>query len=570
MAKYYYYIDYGAGFVNINPHNNNLDLAIAREQNDFIQRKKLTGEFSLIGSEAVAAESYYIGSGNIDAPINIYENGTSGGGGTLVYDGVASTEGLFDYDQSGNAISVTFTTFKTTDDYTDFIPLLPITAKSGDIKQNPGSPISYFSPLKDKIAIESQATLCNEIRAYSHDGTNFSFTGTALNIGMTGRVTAMTIYIDTRTIVILDNANGILKTYHWSGAVWTASGIITDYVLSGSRFGNWAICDTSTVSVTSCVIVDDDIRRLLIMSVVAGVWTPSIDTSFFFPDMKYPSISTLNASGHYVITDDIGKELQVYSGNLKVGESFSISDVVKPKICTLDLATSTIALVDEFTGRLRAFRFTGTTWAELGGILVVAGAEPSLSLDKTNIVNYYDTENGLLTKYTFDGTSIWTKTGNTLSIGNGYSASVPGVQTTGGNVLGLIQSNTMVVEDPSGLSYAGYCNKLLYEVTSGGFEYGVPLTGNGAAIDITKLGLKTLNYIHDNASDLGANIEDGYNWSLKKLFKIAELFKSYWYLESTGSTFPDYDVKFTTPDFWYRCSSYSYSKSIITKKTLQG
>jgi hypothetical protein len=196
MEKYYYYIDYGSGYVNITPHDNNLILSWVRgELNDFIARKKLAGNFTLIDSEAVAAEDYFIVNGNLEAPIEIWEDDVKGSG-TLIYEGLAETEGVFDYDSSGNAITVSFKEFTTRDNYT----LTP----------------TYRSSVTEGVLFENENNSIEELRSYTFDGTNFALTGNTLAVPNLGRIAADIDSDDSGIIYYIDNYTNHIRSFQYT------------------------------------------------------------------------------------------------------------------------------------------------------------------------------------------------------------------------------------------------------------------------------------------------------------------------------------------------------------------
>ena len=60
-VKFYFYIDYGGGFTQINPVNIACKIGWERGVlNDYISRKILKGNFTLSDTEYTAAETYFI------------------------------------------------------------------------------------------------------------------------------------------------------------------------------------------------------------------------------------------------------------------------------------------------------------------------------------------------------------------------------------------------------------------------------------------------------------------------------------------------------------------------------
>lgn len=578
--KYYYYIDYGSGDVNINPHDNNLELSWIRgELNDFIARKKLTGTFALIDSEAVAAESYYIGLGNIEAPIKIYENGDSISG-TLIYEGWATTEGIFDYDDSGNAISCTFNSFRTNDKYTNLIKYWNESIKFRDIQLASSTPIGYNSNVRSQSLFENINNTIDSLDCYTWNGTNFITTGNSLSTGNIGRIAGVAASTaGGGGVFYIDNYTHTLRSKQYIAPNWTT--LYPEYVVVSSLvYGNWAILSTSS---TSCYVVNET-GAFYQLDVVGGVWT---ETSFnFYSNLlgRYPSICLVDPTSYtfplWAYINDETKVLQAYLLTTAYGEGFDLSGVSKPKICGLDYTSGTIAIVDESTKLLRALQFNYPTgsWTELGSIQVNSNIEPEICYSSANVINFHDSQTGLTEKYTFTpATNIWAITGSTTTIGNaddGYSTVFVTVDNTATEQIAFIKSGSMVLIDSGTKSIQNYINSIIDHVTLrdslSTFPCLIPDTGSGSDLDLSKLALSNAEQTADNIIDRIELNDYENNYTLKDIIQIIELFQQYFYLETSADPLIDYDILFTQPD---QFSSFgtdivvdSYSSSLLRSR----
>jgi hypothetical protein len=211
-GKYTYYIDWGAGYVEVDPYKNKLKLEWRREFNDFISRKRLSGNFSLIEDEADDAELYYITNGNYEAPIKIYENGTSVTG-DLIYEGWARLKGSYDF----SAKTVALDSFRTNDVYTELIPYLDI-AIAGNNFVNPDVNI-----IEDRFTVQGLGANSSEIQGYTYSSPNWSTTGNAFPLTDIGRCDIAEDFTATNTMYVYDNSSKELRTYLYSAPNWSKS-----------------------------------------------------------------------------------------------------------------------------------------------------------------------------------------------------------------------------------------------------------------------------------------------------------------------------------------------------------
>ena len=549
MEKYYYYIDYGLGFVSIDPNNNQLKLAWVRgELNDFISRKQLSGSFAVISTNAVDAENYYIQNGNIEASFRIYQNGDISTG-TLIYEGFATTQGLFDYDNVGNAISCTFNSFRTNDIYSQFIDWWTRKISKSDIVNNSGiNNPNYISGIKIAACFENENSIINKIQAYSFDGTNFAQIGNTLNLPTLGRIAAENISMDDGTVVFIDTYTSTLRTYQYVAPNWTNP--IPDYQVSNSIHGNWSL----TVHSTKAYLIAED-GNYFELALSGGVWS-LFSSEFLHETFRYPSSCDLDGI-YYAFIDDSKGSLQARQQNVYRGEPFEISGVKKPKICTLDPATLTIAMIDEATGKLRALRYSGLgsgTWSELGFLQLTPNYEPNISYSSPNNITYQDPYTGTVERYSFDGTSVWTKTGNSLSVGglgDSYSQVMPTSIITGSEVMASIRSGSMVYFDSAPYNIVNYFNKLIGSIQGVNFQYGINKVSNGSTVNLNELSLMDLSTLQDNNYEVLNYFKDKSSYSLQDLLNVCELFQQYFYIDiSADSPIPYYDIKFIQPNLF--------------------
>lgn len=558
--KYYYYIDYGSGDVNINPLDNNLELSWVRgEYNDFIARKELTGSFQLQDSEAIAAEAYYIGSGNIEAPIKIYQNGDISTG-TLIYEGWATTEGLFDYDVVGNAITCTFNSFRTNDEYTNLIKYWSESFSFENIYTT-STILGYNKSPKDYTLFENINNTIDSLDAYTFNGTNYVLTGNSLATGNLGRIAGVAVgTAGGGGVLYIDNYTNTLRSKQFISPNWTT--LYPDYIVSTGLEGNWTILSNSP---TQCILINEDGLHIQ-LDILGGVWT---QTSLNFYDQfvgRFPSICLVNPTAYIsplsAYINDESKNLQAYLGILKQGEPLDTSGISKPKICGLDYTNNIIAMIDEESKLLRAiqYNFTAGTWTLLATIQVdMIENEPTISYSSTNVVNIHDSETGDTERYTFTpGTpGTWALTGATTTIGgvdDGYSSIFVTVANTPTEYIAFIKSGSMVMMDSGTQSLQSYVNRMVtYASSRDGLSTIpalIPDAGSGSDIDVTDLALTNLEQSSDNKIDLIDLNDYEKSYTIKEILQICELFQQYFYLEVSSDSNLDYDIKFTQPDLF--------------------
>lgn len=549
MEKYYYYIDYGAGYVPLEPNNNQLKVAFVRgELNEFISRKKASGSFGVTSINAVDADNYYIQNGNIEAPFRIYQNGDISTG-TLIYEGFASTEGEFDYDNLGNAISVTFNSFRTSDKYSQFIDWWKRKIGKFDISNNSGIGSSdYQSSTKSAACFENDNASINELQAYTFDGTNFSSIGNPLTLPTLGRLAAENNTTDSGIVVFIDTYTSTLRTLQYVTTNWVTAA--ADYQVSNNINGNWSL---AVLANKAYLIAESGFYYELTLA--GAVWSQTASQSLG-EKFLYPCSCDIDGT-YYAFIDESRGTLRAREQNVYRGDSFEINGVKKPKICTLNPLTSIIAMIDEFTGKLRALQYSGGafgSWTELGFIQLDPSAEPNISFNATNSITYVDPYFGTIERYTFDGVSAWVKTGNSLTVGNigdGYSHVMPTVQKSISIVTAYIKSGSMVMFDSLPYNLVKYFNQLLGAIQGGDFQYGINKNTNGSTVDLNELSLMNLNTLKDTDYEVINPQDDNSSYSLQDLLRVCELFQQYFYIEAAASSpIPYYDVKFTQPNLF--------------------
>ena len=527
-ARFSYYIDYGAGFVEINPFNNKLKLEWNRgEFNDFIARKKLAGNFSLLETEADSAVAYFITAGNYEAPISIYENGTIITG-TLVYEGWAKIKGFYDF----TAKIVTFDAFRTNDIYSIVIPLMGIPVP-GNQYVVPELAISF-----DKFTVEGVNANCNELQGYAWSGTEWEISGNALALGTIGRVAVCNVGA---WLVICDNYTLDIRAYSYSAPNWSLSASGTSKIVPAST-GNMAIC---TVSTTELAIVDDFFSELTIYEIAAGTWTEGYSKTI--ERIKYPSIALLTA-GYIAMVDEGTQMLRLHGIPFGLyGTPYGLGNVKKPKICSLSAADTRIAMVDAETNMLRAFFYDTGIWTELGESVYIGDVnEPCIMQDDTDVVIVYDSELGYMQTYQFDGAD-WAEVGGPTAVGGGYSS---GMAKT--SVVGFVQSDSYSYESKGSHSYSTLLNGINSSALIGIYDspgYVLNVTGNGATFDVETTAILDLQTVDDIYFPDEYKVSN-YEYKLSELLKIPEIFQNYWYLVFEESVLGDYQFKFTQPDLF--------------------
>ena len=523
MGRFSYYIDWGAGFVGVNPYNNKLNLQIVRgELNDFIQRKQLTGNFSLIEDEFDTAILYFVTNGNYKAPVKIYEHGTDITG-NLKYEGWARRKPFIDY----GAKVITIDSFETDDIYSPVIPFLE-TGVVGETLVEQGGYIAV-----DDFTAQGIDSNCNKIQGYAWSGTAWAPTGNAFTLNTIGRVAVCAVG---GSIVMFDNSTLELRMYAYTAPNWALAATGTSLFMN-ILTGNGAVCSYTS---TQVAFIDDFFHEIRIYTLAAGTWTLSF--SNVIQSIKFPSLAFV-ATGFIAMADEGTQELIMISGINPTGTPFGLGNVKKPSICTLNSGSNRIALIDGETNTLRAMVYTAGIWTQVGSNIYIGGLnEPTVSFESTDVVNVYDSYYGSLQKYTFSGTA-WSATGNSTAITGGYSAGL-GLEVSG--VLAVIKSDSYKYESRRTFAFKQLINSINFAHGLYTLNYIMKDTGTGATFDYDEIHVGSLKTVRE-AYEYDTSNDNLYEFKLIELFKLAEIFQNYWYIElDTGENM----IKFTQPDLF--------------------
>ena len=515
MVRFYLQVDYGSGYVTVDPQKVDLNLKLVRgEINEYIARKEISGSFSLIGAEAITANTYFITNGNYEAPIKLYENTPSA---VLKYEGWAKINGEYDYREN----KITFNSFRTNDDYTDILEVLD--------EERYGETL-VFGGGYSQFGLQGNAANCNALQAYSWSGTAWVTTGNPLLLSNVGRVVVEGLGSG---IVVYDNASKEIRRYVYSAPNWSLSTLGTSYFMP-TLAGNGALAAYTS---TDIAFIDDQYNNLYMLALATGTFTISSQTTI--ENISLPSLAYIGGTNRIALVDNGTKVLRTYStSGVQIGETLSIGDVYKPQICGLDAANFRIALVDSKTYTLRCYEWSGTAWSEIGSNIVLStGYEIKITQTSVNEVNVFDAIGGYLEKYTFSGTA-WTQTGTTTTLSGGYMAAGAYNSPV---VLGVIQSDTYTFEGSIIIKVHSMLSALLNTLYP---TYTIDASGNGSTVDLTKLCIGDL-------SDLGeirtvTRPVNRLKFSLKSIFDLIQnIFQNYWYLDPVSSK-----IKFTQPNLF--------------------
>jgi hypothetical protein len=248
MADFSLEIDYGSGFVAVDMQDINLDLKNKRgEINDYVSRKELTGTFALKGSEAIAADTYFVTGGNDEAPIRLYE------GVTLKYEGFAKTTGIYDY----RSDKITFNSFRTDDDYTDILSVIN--------DELIGEQLTWTGGFR-RFALHGNTTNCNVLQAYNWTGTTWATTGNALALSNIGRVVVEPLGAG---VAVYDNVSKEIRRYTYTAPNWSLSALGTSYFMP-TLAGNGAL---AAYSATQIAFIDDSFNEFYTLQLATGTFT---------------------------------------------------------------------------------------------------------------------------------------------------------------------------------------------------------------------------------------------------------------------------------------------------------
>lgn len=513
--KWYIYIDWGAGYVLVNATDlKGLTLKLKRgELNDFIQRKKLEGSFTLIDSDSSDAETYFVTNGNFEVPIRIYENGISGVG-TLVFEGWARKQGEYDFRRN----QIQLTNFRTNDQYEEFIKYLD--------NKFTGENITGYSANVLPIGIQGQSTNAGRLHRFTWTGAAFTLVG-SLAVPNLGRPSCT---YETGEYVVFDNINGTLNGYTLSGSSFAQS---RTYSLS-SEFGK-----------NNCIIGIGSSRVRLIREAgfssayqySGGTFsllgsTFNIDT----PDYNNPKICSNGSS--ILLVDDRTGAVETLGG--QYNQTFG--NIKNPAISVLDSGANSFVIVDTNQQKLIAFTYSAGVFTELGSFQLSGLYSPQLAFYSNNNVILHDTIAGRLEMYNY-AAGTFTKTGSTYTIGGGYTSAL--VQA--GGVIMLAISDCYTFHCSQKHNYYQLINGLLYankiDPTFGGNYTMASGTTSGTNQNVDYFVVANMSDISDNEHDKAS--QNLYNFSLKEaLTYYIDLFQNYWYVDGS------YNIKFTRPSLF--------------------
>lgn len=523
MDRLYYYIDFGSGYTLVHPYRNQTKISIVRNINKAIQRKEMSGSFSLIESEFDTAFAFHVTSGNYSAPIQVYEHGILGTG-NLVFSGEVTFSGEYDTNEK----TLTYNQFKNIDEYTDLLDHLT--------KEISGDAI-YAGSTIGRFTIEGSAANANKLTAFTWSSPNFSQQGNQLDIGLIGRPCVCSI---SNKIIIFDEHTKTLRSFDFDGTDFSASanGTLLDIgAILISNYGHCALAGWDPDEVYLLLAVSPPVLRRY--QATSGTWTLVNEYDFFKTD--YASLCKLDTS-YLAITDDKSKQLQALnSTGVKFGEPFDLGEVSRPKICTIN--TDVVALIDENLLQLQAFTFDAgvtNTWSKTGTpIDLPQMIDPSITWVATNVINIHDTYNGKIYYYSFSG-SAWTLTGTGSSFAGGISSGICG--TTDPYTFGII-SDALVVNSSASASIESVLLTIFdqYSLTNYGFD---PATC-GATFDIENCFFGDMSTLGDVGNPNYADISNKHNYTIQEVLNYAEIFQNYWYLEEDTGV---YYIKFMNPN----------------------
>jgi hypothetical protein len=533
--KFYYYIDWGAGYVEVDDFNNQLTRSIERgELNEYIPRLKLSGSLRLTGDDADDAFTYFITNGNYKVPMRLYENGTSGGGGVLKWEGWARGRNKYDI----SAEFATLNSFETLDQYTALIPFLD-TEIAGESINDPDVLIRAF-----EMIAEGLNTSSNLIQAYTYTAPNWAPTGNTFALPYLGRVTSTNM---STSIVIYDNVTRDLRKFIYTAPNWSLSSLGTTYWVQNA--GNGAV---ASISNSQVAFVDDFNNQIQFFTQTTGTWT--LNSTNQLDSLQYPDLALLySVTGVLALIDEGTKMLKALNAaGAVIGTPYSVGDVLKPSICSLDTANYKIAMVDGKSQSLKAFEYTPGTgvWAQISDNFPIGAVQaPKVSQDSVGTVIVHDSSLGTMQAYTLTGT-LWATTGNSIAITGGiYGTISPESGTMGAAsiILGSIQSDTYKQYCRPARAYITMVNGLLSSNgIYSGTDYVLNVGTNGATFDVSKTligNLATLKEVY-----LGASTAlDNNKYTLRQLLDFAAQFQNYWYVEEDHVALGDFQIKFTQP-----------------------
>lgn len=519
--KWYFYIDWGSGYTLVNATNlKGCFLKLKRnELNDFVQRKKMEGSFTLIDSDSSDAETYFVTNGNFEVPIRVYENGISGVG-TLVFEGWARKNGQYDFRRN----QISLSNFRTNDQYEEFLQYID--------NRFTGEQVTGYGANVSPIGFQGQAGNASKLHRFTWSGSAFSLVG-SLSVPNLGGCSAT---IESGEYVVFDNVNNTLKGYTLSGTSFAESRSI-----GLSEFGsNNAIVGIGTSRVRL-------IRDRIFSSAYAfsGSTFTLLGSTFNVdtPDFNNPKVCGLGL----LVVDERTGVVQTLNGQY----TQSFGNIQNPAICVLDSSTNAYALIDSNQQKLIAFTFSSGVFTEIGSLQLGGLYSPQLAFYSNSNIVLHDTISSKLEFYNYSA-GTFTKTGSTYSIGGGYTSSI----AIDSGVIMLAITDTFTLKSSQKHNYYQLIKGLLanngIDVGLGGNYTMATGTTNGATQNVDYFYVTNMNDISDNQHDrVDVNL---YEFSLGDVLKYyIDLFQNYWYIDSS------YNIKFTQPNLF---SSFGTSYNI--------
>jgi len=504
--KFWYYMNWGAGSVEVTSYDNALKLSWSRQINDVVAIDAVKGKFTLYDADYTAAYTFFITNANYEVPFRIYENGAVGVG-TLVYDGFGRAK--YKYDISKEVMSIN--NFRTDNPYLDIIDLW-------DVKKDLYTLIALDSGIK--LRIQGQNANCNKIQRYTLSGPTWTVTGNSLAIPNLPRC-AMTK--GTNGIIIFDPITGYFSEYQYSAPNWTMTANTLVIIYGG---GNATIEQTSSGANSFFVLLSNGYIDTVTLTGTTFAGSGG-GGSYLDGNVLFPSMCRVNlAATVYAIVDETTGEIRTFPAETSV----SVGIVKRPRICKLDPINNTFAFIDAKNKMLKCYTYSAGSIVQTGeGFYVGDIKNPDICWAVTNSIILSDSASGIVQQYLFvPATGLWSAINNNLSISGGYFNAV---EYWSGGIISC-QSDTYFLNCYN-YTFRSVINALFQKV--GLTAYSIPVS-NGCTIDLDKL-------TYTDTQDITNSVEDRWTTktSIKQLFDVLELLQNYWYLDGT-------DIKFTQPD----------------------
>ena len=210
-------------------------------------------------------------------------------------------------------------------------------------------------------------------------------------------------------VAYIDDTLEQLRTYSWSGSVWSQLG--SSLAITGAGVPALAALTASQIA-----YVDDALEQLRTYAWSSSVWS-QVGSSLAITGIGAPALAALTASTTAYIDSDL-EQLRTYawSGSVwsQLGSSLSIAGTGAPALAALTF--NTIAYTDNDLEQLRTYTWSGSVWSQLGSSLSIASAgTPACAALTASTIAYIDSDLEQLRTYTWSG-SVWSQTGSSLAI----------------------------------------------------------------------------------------------------------------------------------------------------------